>query len=399
MTTLGFLNPKAGAGQSRLIFNLGWVLADAGFRVGLVDFDPQAGLTELAGASGDTRRSVYDALAPLVEAEGTPTMPEPLAPELVELAPRLWLARGHIRASILDDAMALAWDPSVAEPRAQLLVSGIVALLEEVVDLHQLDVILCDIGASLGPLSRAVALAVDALVVPLAPRAIEDAALWSLASCIRRWREPPWHGRDDPYRALGFVIMRPSGVDEVDLDQLAAEYRSHLVGVHLGTIKEFPSLASIARSAHKPEIELTIADGAAGSLSSAVLDLRRQYEALATRVAKASGLFGDVLLESVSRALFDELDNEIPSELDALSSHTNVRSVADVELASAEVRHGGLRVVGSASVDVMLAWGGSRDGAETPMSFPLRFDLELDRSHESATAVHSITVDTSSYGT
>lgn len=307
MTTLGFLNPKAGAGQSRLIFNLGWVLADAGFRVGLVDFDPQAGLSDLAGAAGDAPGSVYGALAPILEAKGTPIMPERLAPEMVELGSNLWLARGHIQVSVLDDAMTMAWALRETDSRAQLLVSGVVGLLEDVVELHQLDVVLCDVGPSLGPLNRAIAMVVDAIVVPLAPRAVEAAALGSLSSGLRHWRDPPWYGRDDPYRTLGFVVMRPSGVNQIGLDQLAAAYRSHLDGEHLGTIKEFPSLAAMARAAHKPEMRL-------------------------------------------ERILYSELEDDLPDKLDALSTRTAVQSVDDIELGAVGVRRGGLRVVGSASV-------------------------------------------------
>lgn len=394
MTTLGFLNPKAGAGQSRLISNLGWVLADAGFCVGLVDFDPQARLTELMVASVDARGSVYGALAPLLEGTGKLE-----APELVELANNLWLVRGHIQMSTLDDALAAAWASST-DPQALALVRGLARLIADITEQRELDVVLCDLGSSLGPLCHAIAMAVDTIVVPLAPRAAEQGAMETLASSLRRWHEAPTLDDDtSAYPLLGCVIVRPSGSTKIELDHLVATYQRELGGELLGTIKEFPSLAVMARRAHKPEIELSMADGAMGSLASAVVDLRRQYEVLATEIVRASGLLDeDALVDGLEQALLSELE-DLPAELDELSSRTIVDNVSGVEVETMTIRPGGLRIVGSASVTVTLEWGGgeSRDGVEVKDYFPLRFDLELDRSHESVMQVHHIDVDTSSF--
>lgn len=394
MTTLGFLNPKGSAGQSRLIFNLGWVLADAGFRVGLVDFDPQARLTELVGASGGASGSIHGALAPLLEGAG-----ELEAPALIELDDGLWLARGHVLASIFDDALASAW-ASPADPRALAIVQGIGRMIEGIREQHELDVVLCDLGSSLGPLCHAVAAAVDAIVVPLASRASEAEAMGVLASVLRRWREAPSRA-DLPsqFPVLGFVVVRPSGAKTIEHDHLVEAYQRVLEGEPLGTIKEFPSLAIMGRAAHKPEIELTMADGAMGSQVAAVDDLRVQYQALATRIARASGLLDeDVLFERLARALYSELEDDLPSGLDALSSHTTLDDVEDIDVDSFAIRPGGLRITGSASVSVTLAWGGGevKGGVGMKDRFPLRFDLELDRSHESVAVVHRIDVDTSS---
>lgn len=394
MKTLGFLNPKHGTAQPRLIFNLGWVLADAGFRVALVDFDPQAGLTELAGASGAATGSVHGALAPLIEGTG-----ELEAPELVELDDDLWLVRGHILASTLDDALATAWT-SLAAPQVQALVQGIGRMIEGITEQSELDIVLCDLGSSLGPLCHAVASAVDAIVMPLAPRPDETEAIAGLARVLRRWREAPSLG-DHPneHPMLGCVIVRPSG-STIELEPLVVACQHALGGEHLGTIKEFPSLAIMARAAHKPEIELTTADGAMGSQIAAVADLRSQYEVLATRIARASGLLDeDALFERLGRILYSELEDDLPSELDALSAHTVLDDVEVVDVDSVDIRPGGLRLVGSASVSVTLEWDGgeARDGAEMKDHFPLRFDLELDRSHESVAVVHRIDVDTSSF--
>lgn len=177
-------------------------------------------------------------------------------PPALAADPRPRTCSTHILASTFDDALATAWSPS-PEPQAQALVRGIASLIESITEQLELDIVLCDLGSSLGPLCHAVAMTVDAIVVPLTPRIVEDAALRSLAGILRRWRDAPLSiARSEPYRTLGFVIVRPSGAIEMQLDQFAAAYHRELSGDLLGTIKEFSSLASIARLVHKPEIEL-----------------------------------------------------------------------------------------------------------------------------------------------
>lgn len=113
-----------------------------------------------------------------------------------------------------------------------------------------------------------------------------------------------------------------------------------------------------------------------------------------------SGLLDeDLLSERLGRILYSELEDDLPAKLDELSAHTIVDDVEVIGVDSLDIRPGGLRIAGSASVSVTLEWGGgeARDGVDIPDHFPLRFDLELDRSHESVAVVHRIDVDTSSF--
>ena len=266
-----------------------------------------------------------------------------------------------------------------------VLVHGIERMLQRITEEHELDMVLCDFGASLGPFCHATAAAVDAIVVPVAPRAAEAAAMRSLAQALQRWRAAPSHtSLQDPFSTLGFVIVRSSGAIEVGLEQLAAAYHRELSGEHLGTIKEFPSLASIARNVHKPELELTMADGAIGSLSEAVLDLRRQYEALATRfIGTAALLDENRLLEILPLVLEPEL-YRLSNELDALVPRPATLAIEDIEIGSIEVCRGGLRILGKALLNVKPA---------RPRS--LRFDVEVERDHETAALIHRFEIDAS----
>ncbi|MEX1366061.1 MAG: AAA family ATPase [Nannocystaceae bacterium] len=381
MRTLGLLNPRSGAGKTMLAFNLGWVLADAGLRVVLVDLDPQAALTELAGASLDRSGSIYDALAPLLDGDQLGEV-SPIA-----LGPALSLIRGHLGMSVLDDALLLAWTHEVAGSRARSIKAGIHELILSAGEHADADVVLCDLGSSLGPLVRSVVEGIDGTIVPLEPSTAE-VVLAALAASLPRWGTSTG-GPGKPLVVLGHVLVASSGSAELDpkLDSL-------------GTIRRYPGLASMARSSHRPEVDLTVADGAMGSHLQAVRDLRTQFEQTATAIARRIDLVDeDLLLDDVGQALLGVLRDEMPSELESLSSRTTARSVDDVEIEHLAIHGHGLRLRGTVSISVGLEWGGgeARDGVELSASFPARFDVQLDRSREAVTFVHHLEVDTSAW--
>ncbi|MCA9710863.1 MAG: AAA family ATPase [Myxococcales bacterium] len=382
MKTLAMLGPQVGVGQSALLFDLGWVLADAGLGVVLVDLDPQAGLTALAGLEPDGPGSVFDALGPAIDgrAELGPVEPARLTSKLV-------LLRGHLQACVLDDRIAAAGSTTGAE--------AIGRLVRHLAVEHEADLVLCDLGPSLGSLNRAAIEAVDGVIVVLDPSRA-PVALQSLASTLPRW-QARGAAPASSIEPLGVVLIGPPG---------STREPAVLAGTpmdHLGTIRRYPGLASMARMAHRPQVELSPAEGAMGAHADAVRDLRAQVESLGTAVVRAAGLldsgeFTDPLVDTLGQELTMALGDELPTSLDGLSSRTTVDLVEGVELHEAQVRRGGLRVTGSASIAVDLEWGGGerRDGAEASSSFPLRFTVDLDREGE-LVAVEHVEVDVSSF--
>jgi chromosome partitioning protein len=73
------------------------------------------------------------------------------------------------------------------------------------------------------------------------------------------------------------VLGRPAFEGALDSDPMA-----------LATLKNYPSLAPMAREARKPIFALKPADGAIGGHAAAVQDCHRAFRQLAERITKAS---------------------------------------------------------------------------------------------------------------
>ena len=378
MTSVGFFNPLANASRSRLVLDMGWVLADSGFRVVLVDLDPAASLTELIGALDRASSTMFDAL--------TAARYGAAIPAVVEIEASLLIAAADPRLASLD-ATAVT-DSSATELRDAL--HRLIAALAADADA---DFVLCDLPAGLGALARAGLACVGPVWVPVSGRKLESYVATGLAST---WAS--WNGVSESPRDRFDWIEVHVGHDAENARAAAARFLDVLGGRVVGRLKEFPSLSTLASVARKPTVALSTADGANDSQLAAVADLRRQHEALATTLLACVGFHrDDAFREKVELALYSVLSDDIPSVLDSLSPGTRIHSISDVEMERIEVRRGGVRVTGGASVDVDLHWGSRDDAVDRSASFPLRFELDLDRSHASANEVRRLDVDTSSF--
>lgn len=149
MRTLTFFNHAGGAGKSTTVLNVGHTLASLGYRVAVIDADPQAnltrwvGLAEPEGVEGTLHAAVVGARGEALalpeprRAHGMDVLPSNL--DLAEIEPILpGMFMGHLR---LRDALR-AWE-------------------------DRYDFVLIDSPPSLGQLSTLSVLAADALVVPV----------------------------------------------------------------------------------------------------------------------------------------------------------------------------------------------------------------------------------------
>lgn len=330
MTTpvVTFFNNKGGVGKTTLVYHLAWMLQEMGIRVVAVDLDPQANLTasflsdeEVEKLWADThRRTVYGALEPLFGGTGGIT-----APHVEEIAPSLGLVPGDLLLSGTEQELSGAWPASLGQDisarRAFVVTTAFWTLAQGAAALAEADLVLVDVGPNLGALNRAVMIASDHVIVPLAPDLYSLQGLRNLGPTLAGWRHE-WQirlaSKPDPglpapsgdMRPRGYVVLqhgtrvdRVVGAYDRWLQQVPGEYRRSVLQEPdgqspradddeycLGLIKHYHSLAPLAQEARKPLFMLRSADGAIGAHQQSVRDAYGHFEALATRLIDVLGI-------------------------------------------------------------------------------------------------------------
>ena len=324
-TVIALFNNKGGVGKTTLLYHLAWMLHEQRVRVLAVDLDPQANLTSaflddvtVEQLWSDTgRRTVYGAIAPLLEGEGGVT-----AAYVHEVEDGLGVVPGDLLLSKTEQELATAW-PNAGDgnARAFRVLGAFSTVAHRAAQATGAEIVLVDVGPNLGALNRSALLACDHVIVPLAPDLYSLQGLRNLGPTLRTWRQE-WAARV-PKAPSGFEVppgsMRPAGyvvlqhgvrLDRVVgaydrwLQRVPAEYRvsvldTALEGVLppaetdpycLGLVKHYHSLIPMAQEARRPVFLLRSMDGAIGAHQQAVLGAYGHFRELAQRVLAAVGM-------------------------------------------------------------------------------------------------------------
>ncbi len=308
MTCIAVFSNVAGIGNTTLVYHLGHMLADMGKRVLLVDCDPQATLTSLclpderieALWQGDADRRTT--IARFIDG--------PL--HLEALRPNLALVPGDAAFAAHEDELAIAWaeaqqgDPSDETSAGFLSLSIIWAARSDASD-----IVLLDLGPSLGAINRAIIGAADFLLTPLAPSLQSTTGLQTLAPTLRDWRKQ-WQAiqakRLDGFprfllQPLGYVVTQ-TGMRLTHPVPNYARWLARIPGAYrqaldrgeghpagpandpecLAVLHHQPGLMPLALDARKPMFALRPADGAIGSQMDSVQRCREDYERLANQI-------------------------------------------------------------------------------------------------------------------
>jgi len=106
-------------------------------------------------------------------------------------------------------------------------------------------------------------------------------------------------------------------------------------------------------------------------------------------------------LESIDQMIYEELSEDVPSSLDALSSRTMIEEVYDIDIDKIEVKENGeITIEGDGIVRVELQWGSNDDEATMSDSYPFTFSAILQWDNEGGLYLDELTeldVDTSSF--
>ncbi|WP_394821327.1 ParA family protein [Pendulispora albinea] len=323
MKVLTFFNSQGGVGKTTLLFNVAHMLVNKGKRVTMVDCDPQCNLSasilddekldELWSAEGGTGVTVENCLRGIHQRTGDICEPRCITVSSAGLS----LLPGDLLLSQLEQTLAAdGWGRDFRRDKAAILVASSVArVVERAGAVTSADIVLLDVGPSLGALNRAVHAACDAVVVPVAPDLFSLRGLQNVGPTLRDWNEqwkevrPPAGKHVPPHQGtvLGYVVQqhlaradRPVAGYHAWADRIPDSFARFVQGrvdvdptvtiqtdpLCLGLLKHYASLVPLAQAARKPIFALKQADGIGGGQIQSVAHARKQFSA-----------FTDTLLE------------------------------------------------------------------------------------------------------
>ena len=174
------------------------------------------------------------------------------------------------------------------------------------------NIVLVDVGPSLGAINRSALIATDFVAVPLAADLFSRQGLRNLGPTLRRWRVD-WTKRRDNWvepdfdlpagdmQPIGYLIQqhgvrlsRPVKAYDRWARQMPAEYSRSVLGDEtptvgsdpqadehcIATVKHYRSLIPLAQDARKPIFSLSAGDGALGSHAVAARGAFHDFKAL-----------------------------------------------------------------------------------------------------------------------
>lgn len=329
---MAFFNNKGGVGKTTLVYHLAWMFAEMDLSVVAADLDPQMNLTSMfleedkleeIWTDAEPSRTVAAALAPLLD--GTGDVAEPCVTEIAE---GIGLVVGDLSLSKVEDDLSAQWPQCLdKQPRAFRVISMFWRMLAKAAEQRQADVVLIDVGPSLGALNRAVLIAANHVVIPLGPDLYSVQGLKNLGPTLRRWRGE-WQDRlnrapdslgkttalpKGQMNPVGYVVLqhavrldRPVKAYQRWLDRVPSVYRKWVLNEAaqqlpsspkddphcLAELKHYRSLMPLAQTARKPMFLLTPADGAIGGHHKAARACHKDFSVLAETLLERCGIRG-----------------------------------------------------------------------------------------------------------
>lgn len=315
MKSIAFFNNKGGVGKTTLSCNIAAHFSTRLCkRVLVVDCDPQCNASQLIltedrcqeiyrdgdASDGSTLLSVMRPISEGDASISTDTIPETSIRNrfCVDLLP------GHPAMSVVEDRLSTAWNDLLgAKAGGFRITNWFPQLLNQVRDRY--DIVVVDLGPSLGPLTRSVLLGSDFFVTPMGCDIFSIVGIRNIGQWLARWIEDYEqfleYFRKDNAEAItrygiqeqlsikhgfvGYTVLqyltksrqgqrRPTVAFEEILGQIPGVVQESLntffkEGLtldksHLGDIPNLFSLVPLAQSAHAPITSLQSQDGLAG---------------------------------------------------------------------------------------------------------------------------------------
>lgn len=327
MKTIAFFHNKGGVGETTLVYHLAWMFADRGIPTLAVDLDPQANLTAMflkesriedIWPDGHHRDTVYGSISPILRGIGDISKPH-----TEYISENLYLVPGDLALSSFEDKLSDAWPRCHNTDEAAFrIISAFYRLIRTAAEQHDSQLVLINVGPNLGAINRSSMIAVDQVILPLAPDLFSLQGLKNLGPTLREWRSI-WHellkkapkNNDLPLpegkiTPIGYVVLqhgirdnRPVLAYMKWMKRIPAVFRESVLGespenaptvdddqYNLSVLKHYRSLMPMAMEARKPMFFLRPNDGAIGSHMEAVNSCYNDFLKLAKIIAQNAGV-------------------------------------------------------------------------------------------------------------
>ncbi len=195
---ISLFNHKGGVSKTTTAFHLGWILAEQGKKVLMVDTDPQCNLTGLClSLSGNDNfekfytnsgvNNIKECLEPVFEGQPIPLQPA----KCFEFPNRkgLFLLPGHIGFSEFDVSIGIAQELTGSLKMAQNIPGAISHLLRITGKEYGFDYILIDMSPSVNSTNANLLMQSDYFIVPCSPDYFCNMAIDSLSRVIPTWNK------------------------------------------------------------------------------------------------------------------------------------------------------------------------------------------------------------------
>lgn len=194
---IALFNHKGGVSKTTTTFNLGWMLAQKGKVVILVDTDPQCNLTGMALGENDesdetrieniynTHSNIKTGLEPAFESQ--PKAIEAVDCIEMQSQENLFLLPGHVGFAEYEVTLGIAQELTGSIQALKNLPGSISDLLDKTAQKYNADYLLIDMSPSLGAINQNLLMTSDFFIVPTTADFFSLMAINSLGKVLPRW--------------------------------------------------------------------------------------------------------------------------------------------------------------------------------------------------------------------